>query len=104
MTTETKSVLPTTPAEANDVRGSELRSIDGFGPNDLHRGSPLCVRQTYEMFCSELDRKQGMIDDLHQIANDNFGMTPEDCDLLTQTVSDRDNLRAALTAMRSLFD
>jgi hypothetical protein len=31
MTTETKSVLPTTLAGACDVRGSELRSIDGFG-------------------------------------------------------------------------
>lgn len=94
----------TTAQETSAQRGASLVGSDGgFGPNDLHRGSPLCVRQTYEMFCRELDRKQGMIDDLHQIANDNFGMTPEDCDLLTQTVADRDNLRAALTAMRSLF-
>lgn len=86
-----------------DGPAETLRSGDLFGPNDLHRGSPLCVRDTYALLRRELDRKQGMIDDLHQIANDNFGMTPEDCDLLTQTVADRDNLRVALAAMRSLF-
>lgn len=73
-----------------------------FGPN-LHRGSPLCIRDTYSLLCRELDRKQGMVDDLKQLAEDNYGLTPEDCDLLTQTVADRDNMRAALTALRSLF-
>lgn len=76
---------------------------DLFGPNDLHRGSPLCVRDTYALLRRELDRKQGMVDDLKQIAEDNFGLTPEDCTLLTQTVADRDHLRAALTALRGLF-
>lgn len=76
---------------------------DRFGPNDLHRGSPLCVRDTYALLCRELDRKQGMVDDLKQLADDNHGLTPEDCDLLTQAVSDRDHLRAALTALRGLF-
>lgn len=37
MTTQNQSILPLTPAEAEKVRGSELRSGDGFGfrPSEL---------------------------------------------------------------------
>lgn len=89
--------------EANPPPSPSVGSDVGFGPNDLHLGSPFCIVEAYALLCRELDRKQGMIDDLHQYANDNFGMTPEDCDLLTDSVADRDNIKAALTAMRSLF-
>jgi hypothetical protein len=103
MTTPDLSSLPSTPAEASEVRGSELRSTGGFGPNDLHRGSPLCVRDAYALLLRELDRKQGMIDDLKQLAEINYGLTPEDCELLTATVCDRDSLKLALGALRDLF-
>lgn len=69
----------------------------------LHRGSPACVRETYALLCRELTRKQGMVDDLHQFANDNHGMTPEDCDLLGATVRDRDAIKQALDALKTLF-
>lgn len=74
-----------------------------FGQDDLHLGAPFCIVEAYALMCRELDRKQGMIEDLHQYANDNCGMGPEDCELLMQTVADRDNLKVALTAMRALF-
>ena len=45
-----------------------------------------------------------MIEDLHQLANDNFGMTPEDCDLLTTAVRDRDAMLAALAALKIIFN
>lgn len=69
----------------------------------LHRGSPSCVRQTCALLCRELTRKQGMIEDLHKLAADNFGMPPEDCDLLMSTVRDRDAIQAALAALKTLF-
>ena len=64
---------------------------------------PDYLKEAFRYLCRELDRQQGMIDDLHQLANDNFGMTPEDCDRLCQCVSDRDNLKAATEAIAAVF-
>jgi hypothetical protein len=69
----------------------------------LHLGAPACVRDTYALLCRELTRKQGMIEDLHELANANFGMTPEDCDTLVVTVRDRDAIKQGLAALETLF-
>lgn len=70
----------------------------------LHRGSPRCVRDTYALLCRELTRKQGMVDDLKQIAEDNFGLSPEDCALLESAVRDRDAILQALDGIKTLFN
>jgi hypothetical protein len=64
---------------------------------------PDCLKEAFRYLCRELDRTQGMIDDLHEIANKNYGMTPEDCDHLCQCVRDRDNLKAATEAIAAVF-
>lgn len=64
---------------------------------------PDYLKEAFRYLCRELARKQGMIDDLNKIANDNFGMTPEDCDMLTQAVRDRDHLKAATEAIAAMF-
>ncbi len=78
-------------------------TVRPFTPDDLRLGCPRHVLQTYAMFCRELDRKRGMIHDLNQLAEDNCGLSPEDCSLLTDSVVDRNNFLAALTAMRELY-
>lgn len=70
--------------------------------SQLH-SAPDHIKETLRFLVQELDRKQGMIDDLHKIANEQFGMSHEDCDLLQQCVTDRDNLKAATDAMAAYF-
>lgn len=74
-----------------------------FEAADLHLRATSCVQDSYAFLCRELDRKQGMIDDLKQIAVDHHGLTREDELTLIQSVKDRDNLRQALAALRSLY-
>jgi hypothetical protein len=69
----------------------------------LPHGAPLCVRDTYALLLKELDRKRGMIQDLNQYAQTNYGLSPEDCRLLEQTVVDRDDIETALAVLRNLF-
>ncbi len=69
----------------------------------LHPGAPHCVRDTYAIFLSEIDRKDGMIEDLNAIAVQNFGLSNTDCRLLEESVKDRDNLRAAVKAIGKLY-
>jgi hypothetical protein len=64
---------------------------------------PEYLKEAFRYLCRELERKQGMIDDLHKIANDSFGLSPEDCALLTQAVRDRDNLKVATEAIACVF-
>lgn len=44
-----------------------------------------------------------MIDDLKDMAEKNYGLDPEDCCLLEQSVFDRDNIVLTLTAVRRIF-
>lgn len=64
---------------------------------------PDYVKEAFRFLVRELDRKQGMIDDLKQIAETSFGLTPEDCVLLEQTVRDRDHLKTATDALAAYF-
>ncbi len=58
---------------------------------------------TFKLLLRELDRKQGMIDDLHQMADEFCGLDPEDCRMLTAAVHDRNAIEKALEAMGFLF-
>jgi hypothetical protein len=64
---------------------------------------PDCVNQTVRRFERELDLRQGMIADLHQLALQNHGMDPEDCDSLVRHVRDRDDLKTALECIERIF-
>lgn len=89
------------PSSASEGPVSALAQVTGSECLDF--GTPACVEETYRLLGRELDRKQGMIEDLHQLAHDNYGMTPEDCDLLVVTCTDRDNLGLARKALFALF-
>ena len=74
-----------------------------MSPDDIHRGAPHHIKQTYSSLIRELDRKQSMIDDLERLANDNDGLCDEDCALLACTVEDRDHVKNCLTSLKALF-
>ena len=52
-----------------------------FEPAKLADGAPACVHETYGLLISELDRKQGMITDLHEMSDKNFGLSATDSHL-----------------------
>ena len=68
-----------------------------------HGSAPDYVVEAFRFLVLELDRKQGMIDDLKQYAETGFGLNPEDCELLEQTVTDRDHLKTATDALAAYF-
>ena len=94
-TTATLPSLPTAPAEAPDGRAPELGVAPGSAPD--------YVVEAFRFLVRELDRKQGMIDELKQYAETGFGLSPEDCELLEQTVTDRDHLKTATDALAAYF-
>lgn len=105
--TETKALSPMPlPADAQlDPKNAPKGTIETTSAaTGLRRGAPRCVHETYALLCRELSRKQGMVEDLNRLAVDNYGLTPEDCDLLRATVRDRDAMKHALAALEILFN
>lgn len=67
------------------------------------KSGPDYLKEAFRYLCRELDRQQGMIEDLNTFAITDFGLSQEDCDLLGQCVSDRDNLKKATEAIAAVF-
>lgn len=69
----------------------------------LKASMPPCVREIVLQFEREIERKECMIADLNQIAEDNFGLSPDDCFALVRHCRDRNELRAVIEAIERIF-